>query len=584
MRTPTPARLNRSTPPWPEIRIAVTGAQTTVTINGVLTPVADEQAAVDAVAAQATALGRPVRARITDTGGISRVIVEADGTTTVLSTTNTPPVQTPIGPPPPAGTAPRAAAAPATPLPPDPEPQENQLVDGDGPADVDNINQAAVGDPDDSNDQTGVDDQDDEEPSPVAAAAAAGQRSKRRRGRRKSKAKKKNGPTPAKKKGKGWRGVPAPVRWGAPALAVLTVASLGVLIFHGKGQHTDDTAAPAVAAVPPAGQLYTETGPPGWTQQAAWTVQLAKDAPAPITTADGTTIAVTADDRSANPQTGDTRYLSVLETDGRTRWAAPLSTAPRVGPILSRVDGVDVALIAGTRDVTYWPLTGGDPTVVSLPSGATLTPTGVIKLRDDQLGYLHAGAIAVVDQLPRTEPAIAVDGAVIVTQADDGAWWTLRADAAPTVAKPAPPTGVTGLRDFLAVGPDHVITAWTTADQRTCAVAAYATNDAATQATTTLPCASLPRAGATYASTGAVAGVGTLILRDGTITAAPGVTITAVVDQVYGTKSGDDVLVSADGNTTPLPAGTLIPTGLSDGHLLVVDSDHRLCALTAAAR
>lgn len=583
MKASTPARLNRSTPPWPEIRIAVTKAKTTVTINGVLTPVADQQAALGAVAAQATALGRPVRARITDTGGISRVIVEADGTTTVLSTTNTLPVQTPAGTPPPAGTAPRAAVAPATPLPPAPEPQESQPVDAGDPGDLDDsINQAVVDDTDDSIDQTGVDDQDDEEPSPAPAAASS--QSKRRRGRRKSKAKKKAGPTPAKKRGKGWRGVPAPVRWGAPPLAALAVASLGVLIFHGKSQHTDDTAAPAVAAVPPAGQLYTETGPPGWTQQAAWTVQLAKDAPAPITTADGTTIAVTAADGSANPQTGDTRYLSVLETDGRTRWANPLPTAPRVGPILARVDGVDVALVAGTRDVTYWPLTGGDPTVVSLPSGATLTPTGVIKLRDDQLGYLHAGAIAVVDQLPRTEPAIAVDGAVIVTQADDGAWWNLRSDAAPTVAKPAPPTGVTGLRDFLAVGPDHVITAWTTADQRTCAVTAYATNDAATQATTTLPCASLPRAGATYASTGAVAGVGTLMLRGGTITAAPGVTITAVVDQVYGTKSGDSVLVSADGNTTALPAGTLIPTGLSDGHLLVVDSDHRLYALTAAAR
>uniref|UniRef100_UPI003B3B697F hypothetical protein n=1 Tax=Micromonospora sp. TaxID=1876 RepID=UPI003B3B697F len=227
---------------------------------------------------------------------------------------------------------------------------------------------------------------------------------------------------------------------------------------------------------------------------------------------------------------------------------------------------------------------GGDPTVVSLPSGAPVTPGGMVNLRDDQLGYLHAGSLSVVDELPRTEPAIAVDGAVIVTQADDGAWWTLRADVAPTVAKPDAPTGTTGFRDFLAVGTDHVITAWETAEPRTCAVAAYATSDAATQATTTLPCASLPRPGATYTSTGPVAGVGTLVLRDGTLIAAPGVTMTAVVDQIYGTKNGNPVLVSPDGNTTALPAGTLTPTGLSDGHLLVVDSDHRLYALTAAPR
>lgn len=576
MKAPTPTRLDRDTPRWPEVRITVTGDQATVTIAGVITPVADRQAALDAAASQATALGRPVRARITDGEATTRIVIDGAGATTVLSSTGNIPAQT-------AGssaaasftaasdrqTAPAIAAAAGGTLPAD---AVAASMDGT------ETSEDSVGDDDD---QDEVDDQDAGDPDAEATPLGSAAPSKLRRQRKSSARKKK----PAGKKGGRWRKLPAPIRWGAAALGGLTLASAGVLIVNGGGHRTADAAAPAIAAVPPAGQLYTETGPPGWTQQAAWTVQLAKDAPAPVTTADGITVAVTAADGSASPQTGGTRYLSVLEADGRTRWATPLATAPRLGPVLARVDGVDIALIAGTRDLTYWPLAaGGEPIVVSLPSGATVTPTGLVKLRDNQLAYLHAGALSVVDELPRTEPAIAVDGGALVTQADDGAWWTLRDGTTPTAAKPAPPATAVTFDEFLAVGADHVITAWTTNDNRTCAVAAYATSDATTQAATTLPCASLPRPGATYASIGAVAGVGTVVLRAGTITAAPGVTITAIVDQVYGTKDGANVLVTDDGNTTALPAGTLIPIGLSDGHLLVVDSAQRLYALTQAGR
>ncbi|WP_420119410.1 hypothetical protein, partial [Micromonospora sp.] len=504
MKASTLARLDRDTPRWPEIRIDLTGDQPTVTIGGVITPVRDEHAALDVVAGQAAAHGRPVRARIADPDGLTRLIVDTTGAATTLTGPRTitppagatqPPTVFPRVPPQPGHTEPTATW---------PQPTPAADTKTDEPDDIPNdpANHTHNGwDPDDLI-PADIDDGAGDAPIPAGSSKRVWRR------RKGAAAKKKTSKKPAGRKGKGWRKLPPPVRWGAIGLGGLTLASAVVLIFHGGRHSSDEPAAPAVAPVPPAGQLYTETGPPGWTQQAAWTVQLAKDAPAPITTADGATIAVTAADGSANPQTGDTRYLSVLETDGRTRWATPLTSAPRVGPLLARVDGADVALIAGTRDLTYWPLTGGDPTVVSLPSGATVTPDGLIKLRDDQLGYLHAGTLAVVDELPRTEPAIAVDGAVIVTQADDGAWWTLRADAAPTVAKPAAPTGATGFKAFLAVGPDHVITVWSTADQRTCAVAAYATTDAATQATTTLPCASLPRPGAAYVSTGPIAGVG----------------------------------------------------------------------------
>ena len=59
----------------------------------------------------------------------------------------------------------------------------------------------------------------------------------------------------------------------------------------------------------------------------------------------------------------------------------------------------------------------------------------------------------------------------------------------------------------------------------------------------------------------------------------PGLTVTTVVDQIYGTTAGTDVTVSTTGEITKLPDGTLIPLGTSDNHLLVVGSTGRLYAL-----
>jgi hypothetical protein len=376
---------------------------------------------------------------------------------------------------------------------------------------------------------------------------------------------------------------PAPVRpvirWGALAMGVLVLASLAVMMVNARGSSADAGAPAPTAPVPPAGQLYTELAPPGWSQNAAWVVDLAADAPAPVVTGDGTVVAVTARDNRATPQDGDERYLSVLEPTGQTRWAVPLDTPPRVGPLALTVDGADVVAIAGTRDLTYWPLTGGTETVVPLPSGAKVTPTGLVILPGDRLGYLHGGALQTVEALPRTDPAIALDGAVLVTQPDTGAWWTLTASAAPTAVRPTPPPGANAVTAVLATSEDQVLTGWSTDTPQDCIAAAYHRGDGALVAATTTACSALPRAGATYASNGTLAGVGPLVQTGPTMTTVPGLTVTTVADQIYGTTNGDPVTVTSTGQVTPLPNGTLIPAGQTTDHLLVVGSPGRLYAL-----
>lgn len=498
-RTPTPTRLDQDTPKWPEVRIGVgetVDDPTTVTVSGVITPVADHAAAIARAAEQARALGRPIRVRVTTTDGLvlHRLIVTAGAAVTTLDQ-----------PPP--------------------------TRDGHG----------GVG-----------------------------------------------GNKPAKARGRtGGKGIlgrfPARlrpvIRWGAPALGILVAASLLVLVLHGRGDTAEAGGPQPVAPIPPGGQLYTEHAPPGWSQNADWVIDLAKHAPAPVAAADGTVVAITTEDHSAAPATGDDRYLSALAPDGRTRWAVPLDTVPRVGPLVVDVDGAPVVAVADTRDLTYWPLTGGPATVVPLPAGAKVTPTGMVTLPNNRLGYLHAGALQTVDGLPRTEPGIALDGAVLVTQPDDGAWWTLSAGTAPTAVQPTAPPGAAQIDRVLAVDARQVLIGWATPDPRACIVAAYQRQDGTLTATTTAPCSALPRNGAAYTSNGNLAGVGPIIQTGGTLLTVPGLTVTTVVDQIYGTTTGHPAVVTAAGQITKLPAGTLIPIGQTPGHLLVVGSTGHLYAL-----
>jgi hypothetical protein len=397
------------------------------------------------------------------------------------------------------------------------------------------------------------------------------------------------GKPPTRRSGSGRRGngvlsrFPAPVRpvirWGAPAMGVLVVASVAVMMVNGRGSSADADALAPAAPVPPAGQLYTELAPPGWSQNAAWVVALADDAPAPVVAGDGAVVAVTARDNSATPQDGDERYLSVLEPTGQTRWAVPLDTPPRVGPLALTVDGADVVAIAGTRDLSYWPLTGGPETVVPLPSGAKVTPTGLVVLPNEQLGYLHGGALQTVEALPRTDPAIALDGAVLVTQPDTGAWWTLTATAAPTAVRPTPPPGAADVTAVLATSADQVLIGWSTDTPQDCIAAAYHRGDGTLVAAATTACSVLPRAGTTYASNGTLAGVGALVQTGATMTTVPGLTVTTVADQIYGALNGDPVVVSPSAQVSELAAGTLIPVGQAADQLLVVGSTGTLYAL-----
>jgi hypothetical protein len=232
--------------------------------------------------------------------------------------------------------------------------------------------------------------------------------------------------------------VPAWFRWVVIGAVVALVLALLVLVLHRTPDPAQD-APPPVPPIPAPGQVYTETPPPGWSTHAAWVVPLATHSPSPVTDpATGFTAAITPTDQSApglGPFDDNDLYLSVLAPDGHTAWAAPLDRLPVLGPVLATIDGAATVVIVDARTATYWPLTGGTPTVVDLPAGARATEnpgTSVLfALGRGRAGYLSAGKVKIVDVLPRTKPLAAVDGAVLQWQQDKHAWWNVSAAAPP---------------------------------------------------------------------------------------------------------------------------------------------------------
>jgi hypothetical protein len=317
--------------------------------------------------------------------------------------------------------------------------------------------------------------------------------------------------------------------------------------------------------------------------------------------ASGVTAVITAEDCSTAATAAQTvdpkdRWLSVLEPDGRTRYAVPLDDPPRFGPVITDVDGTMVALIGTGDQVRYWPLAGGAGIDVDLPTGAHPTVADgasvLFTLAGNRVGYLHDGTVRVVPLLPRTDPGIAVDGAVVVTQPDTGAWWTVRADAAPTATRPTPPPGAGAVQAVLGITATHVILAWAPAapDPKTptLIVAGYDRATGDLLATTTTPAAAVTHTGSAFGNDAAgVTAAGPVVLTTpttgpATLVVVPGFTASAVADRVYGTVSGKPAVVAADGTPTVLPEGTLTPTGTGGTFLPVVSQD-RLYALHPAA-
>ena len=523
------AKLDRDTPKWPELRVTL-GTPSTIYISGIAHPLDSEDPQADAVARAADVArdtGHPIRMTATDgdTGTVDRMIVTADRSVVLLD---------------------HATPAPTS----------------------------------------------KDSPPAVAARKTSGRRKAAKPGQ--------------KKPVTGFLAAFPPrlrpfIKWGGPAFLLLVMAALVVgLVVKGHASHRNQQASTVDHPAAPSGQLYTQYPPPGWSAQAAWTLPIADHTEPAVDDATATTALLTPNDRTTSTtetatagqvESHQPNYLSVLDPTGRTLWATSIGDEQIVaGPKILTVNDRRVVLVATATDVTYWPLTGGTPTTVPLPADAVgeLDLTGDnagVELANDRLAYLDGAAFRTLDALPLTEMAFAMDGRIVSVQSETGAWWSQRADSAPTATRPAAPPHTYGLDQILALTPDHVILSWNgtnPADHSntspTYVITAYRTNDGALIAQTPTnirPSTSADTvfADAPHGLTVAGSAILTSNSEQATLATIPGFAPTAAVDQVYGTQDGHNVVVDHASHTTAVTDSTLVPVGSADGQLLVESQD-----------
>ena len=394
---------------------------------------------------------------------------------------------------------------------------------------------------------------------------------------------------------------PRPVRWAGLLLGVLTVAALVVLVVHDRSSSAEAAAGPVTAPVPPAGRLYTQLGPPGWSQQAVWVLPVA-DGTVPATDpVTGVTAAITGQDRSTS---GDRRAagraagpVAVGAGTGRPhplRRTAGRCPAVRPGDHPHRRDRGGADRHQQEHPVLAVDRRAGNRCRPAHRRQAHARRSGgsvLLTLPGDRVGYLHGGAVHTVQLLPRTTPGIAIDGAVLVVQPDTGAWWTLTGDTAPASITPAAPPGAGPVDRVLAVTGSRVLISWAPAapDPKTptVIVAGYDRDTGELIATTTTPAGAVARPAAVVGNDPAgLTATGPVILTDppvgrprvvrgrrGSPPPRPPTTSTAPSPTAGRPWSGPTA------SRSPLPDGTLIPTG-TGGAFLPVLSQGRLYALT----
>lgn len=544
MKSTALSRLDQATPRWPEI-VATFSEDPTVTVGGVSQPLTSDDIRAELVgiaATQAQRQNKPIRVTVNGSDGtLTRLIVTPETVVHKLET----------------------------------------LADSDAPTIA----------------------------TPQEPASSEGMKKKSRRPhfKRDKKSRQRAGSsstaTPAKL-----------LKWVLIGLGGSIAALVVILVV--KGLQGEETAPPVAQQntverpAPPAARIYTEVAPPGWSQQAWWALPIAADTQ-PITDAgSGATVIVSSTDNAqqaptinpdGDPTQHEPAYLSVVDKDGRGLWSAPLADGrPRIGPIITTIDGARVVMTGDGPTLTYWPLAGGQATVVELPDDAAsqINASGespLITLDDDRLGYLADGAMQIVQVLPRTEPVFALDGAVVLQQPDTGSWWNVVANTAPTSITPKAPAAGMTLDSIVGITPQAALIAWApkTTDGRTAervTVVAYNLADGKELARTDANRGDVRTGGraAFYNLTTGMTTAAGLVLTAGQpaqLIVVPGLRTTTIQDAVYGSTADADTVAIAPGTgPVELREGTVTPSGHTTDHLMVISQNNLYVLKPAAPR
>jgi hypothetical protein len=313
-------------------------------------------------------------------------------------------------------------------------------------------------------------------------------------------------------------------------------------------------------------QFAARPAPPGWTTDAAWTIDIKPDTH-PAVSPDGREVAVITPDQK----------LVVLDSAGKVIYQ---DNVPRdtTSPVYTTVDSKPVLAATAQGFLYYWPGGGALRTTIELPDAAKVQFFGSSPLVDmgGEAGasVVSGGALHAVPKQPRLSTILLADGnrALMARYAGPLYWGEPDKNLVEVPLKP--PIGAKGINHLVAASAGRVIVHWNTANPKEVLVTVNSTANGAVLATCPKVAADQAKGWAWVPDqAGKVAALGECLINFATGK-------TAVVPQfqplsitqttIFGQIKSDLASTVPGGKLIHLQPDTARPWGVAGTHALVV--------------
>jgi hypothetical protein len=242
----------------------------------------------------------------------------------------------------------------------------------------------------------------------------------------------------------------------AGVLIAATVIYLVVL--RPSGTVTQPTVSPKLPELPAPSvrpdQLAARPAPPGWTENASWTVDLNPDTE-PAVSPDGSEVAIiTPDDK-----------IAVFDSSGKVLWQDKVPRGAET-PVYTTIDSKRVVAVVAPESLYYWAGDGAEATELELPNSAQVQFFGtsplVVLSSDAGASVISGGELKPLPNPPRESTLLLAEGDKALLARYGGPLYWQQPGKEWTTLAPKPPAGATGIHHIVAASPGQVLVIWKT--------------------------------------------------------------------------------------------------------------------------
>jgi hypothetical protein len=361
----------------------------------------------------------------------------------------------------------------------------------------------------------------------------------------------------------------------AVALAVVLLGATAVYLLvirdNGRAEPTSaESPKPKLPDLPKpevkADQFAARPAPPGWSADAAWTIDILKDSH-PAVSPDGREVAVITPDQK----------LVVLDSAGKVLYQDKVPS-DTTSPVYTTVDSKQVLAATAPGSLYYWPGGGALPAEIELPDSAIVKFFGSSPLVDmgGEAGasVVSGGKLHAVPNQPRLSTILLAEGnRVLMARYTGPLYWSEPGKNLVEVPVKAP-AGARTIDHIVAASAGRVIVHWNTGKANEVLVTVNSTANGAVLAT-------CPKVSPNQAEdwdwlpdqAGKVAALGECLInfttgKTGLVAQFQPQSVTQTT--IFGQVTGDLVSTVPGGKLTHLQPNTARPWGVVGDHAIVV--------------